>query len=61
MDRRGAAPVLGLPGPWGLPDAWAWDNDLHPEPRALAARIARIERHLGLHRWGLKIDGVDDG
>lgn len=25
-----------------------WDNDLAPDPRSLAARIARIERHLGL-------------
>jgi hypothetical protein len=34
-----------------------WDNDLHPDPRGLAARIARIERHLGL--WKKILADID--
>ena len=38
---------------YDLAQSMVWDNDLHPEPRQLAARIARIERHLGLDAHSL--------
>jgi hypothetical protein len=35
-----------------------WDNDLQPDPRMLAQRIARIERHLGIGAVTWR-DGLD--